>query len=129
LVGYLTDSKLKLCTERLLEFNKLRSGRKGRGFESRHPDYLYFPSLSNFKRHTQDFMEQLKSTGTPVVLMVNGVSELVVQSAESYQKLLERLEYLETIQGIQEGLEEFDQGKGRPAEEALAELRSQLDTA
>lgn len=86
-------------------------------------------SLSNFKRHTQDFMQQLKSTGTPVVLTVNGVSELIVQSAESYQKLLDRLEHLEAIQGIQEGLEEFDQGKGQPAIAALTELRSRLNTA
>ena len=68
-------------------------------------------SLSNFKRHTQEFIQQLKATGAPVVLTVNGVSELVIQNAESYQKLLDRLEYLETIQGIQEGLDKFDQGK------------------
>jgi hypothetical protein len=43
-------------------------------------------SLSNFKRKTPEFMEQLKETRSPLVLTVNGVAELVVQSAESYQK-------------------------------------------
>ncbi|QUY42492.1 type II toxin-antitoxin system Phd/YefM family antitoxin [Acaryochloris marina] len=85
-------------------------------------------SLSNFKRNTQVFVQQLKESGSPVVLTVNGVSELVVQSAESYQALLERLEHLEAVQGIQEGLEEFDQGKGQPATEALTELRTRLNS-
>lgn len=85
-------------------------------------------SLSNFKRNTQVFVKQLKESGSPVVLTVNGVSELVVQSAESYQALLERLEYLEAVQGIQEGLEEFDQGEGQPAAEALTALRTKLNS-
>lgn len=85
-------------------------------------------SLSNFKRNTQVFVKQLKESGSPVVLTVNGVSELVVQSAESYQALLERLEYLEAIQGIQEGLEEFDQVQGQPAAEALTALRTKLNS-
>jgi PHD/YefM family antitoxin component YafN of YafNO toxin-antitoxin module len=42
-------------------------------------------SLSNFKRNTSDFMQRLKSTKVPLVLTINGVSELVVQSAEGYQ--------------------------------------------
>jgi PHD/YefM family antitoxin component YafN of YafNO toxin-antitoxin module len=40
---------------------------------------------------------QLKETRSPLVLTVNGVAELVVQSAESYQILVDRLEYLETV--------------------------------
>jgi PHD/YefM family antitoxin component YafN of YafNO toxin-antitoxin module len=54
-------------------------------------------SLSNFKRKTPEFVVQLKETRSPLVLTVNGVAELVVQSAESYQILVDRLEYLETV--------------------------------
>ena len=46
-------------------------------------------SLSTFKRDTAKLVRQLKKTGQPVVLTVNGKAELVVQDAESYQKLLE----------------------------------------
>ena len=46
-------------------------------------------SLSTFKRDTAKIVRQLKKTGQPVVLTVNGKSELVVQDAASYQKLLE----------------------------------------
>lgn len=84
-------------------------------------------SLSNFKRNTSEFIQQLKQTGSPLVLTINGVSELVVQSAESYQQLLDRLEHLEAVQGIREGLAEHDQGQGRPAIAALAPLQTKLD--
>jgi prevent-host-death family protein len=83
-------------------------------------------SLSNFKRNTAAFIRQLKATGQPVVLTVNGKSELVVQDAESYQRLLEIVDRLETIEGIRVGLEEMKAGKGRPAAEVFAELRREL---
>ena len=47
-------------------------------------------SLSNFQRNTRDFLQQLKETGRPLVLTVNGKAELVVQDAASYQQALDR---------------------------------------
>jgi prevent-host-death family protein len=83
-------------------------------------------SLSNFKRNTSDFLERLKETKSPLVLTLNGVSELVVQSAEGYQELLDRLEYLETVAGVQRGLTELEEGQALPAIEALEKLRDRL---
>jgi prevent-host-death family protein len=83
-------------------------------------------SLSNFKRNTSDFLERLKETKSPLVLTLNGVSELVVQSAEGYQELLDRLEYLEAVAGIQKGLTELAEGQAVPAIEALEKLRDKL---
>ncbi|MBD2413416.1 prevent-host-death family protein [Nostoc calcicola FACHB-389] len=80
-------------------------------------------SLSNFKRNTSEFIQQMKETGQPVVLTLNGKAELVVQDAESYQKLLELLEQLETIAGIRKGLEDVDAGKTRPIEEFKREMQ------
>jgi PHD/YefM family antitoxin component YafN of YafNO toxin-antitoxin module len=83
-------------------------------------------SLSNFKRNTTNFINQLKDTRSPLVLTINGVSELVVQSAEGYQQLLDRIEYLETTTGIQQGLHELVQGQAVAAIPALETLRSKL---
>ena len=47
-------------------------------------------SLSNFKRNTSEFLRQLRETGHPIVLTINGKAELVVQDTASYQKLIER---------------------------------------
>lgn len=83
-------------------------------------------SLSNFKRNTTDFIARLKETKLPLVLTINGVSELVVQSAEGYQQLLERIEYLETTAGIRQGLNELEKGQAVAAIPALETLRTKL---
>ena len=44
-------------------------------------------SLTDFKRHTAELIEQLKDSGLPLVLTVNGKAEVVVLSAESFQRL------------------------------------------
>jgi len=80
-------------------------------------------SLSSFKRNTSEFIQLMKETGQPVVLTVNGKAELVVQDAESYQKLLELLEQLETIAGISKGLEDVDAGRTRAVEEFEQEMQ------
>lgn len=80
-------------------------------------------SLSSFKRNTSEFIQQMKQTGKPVVLTVNGKAELVVQDAESYQKLLNMLEQLETIAGIKQGLEDIDAGRTRPLAEFEQEMQ------
>src|SRR4051812_26892631 len=80
-------------------------------------------SLSSFKRNTSDFIRQLKETGRPVVLTINGKAELVVQDAASYQKLLELAERVETIEGIRAGLEEMKAGQGQPAAEFFDAMR------
>lgn len=79
-------------------------------------------SLSNFKRNTSEFIEQLKETGKPIILTINGKAELVVQDAGSYQKLLEIAEKLETIEALKPAIEEMKAGKGEPAEKVFAGL-------
>lgn len=79
-------------------------------------------SLSNFKRNTSEFLEQLKKSGKPIVLTINGKAELVVQDAESYQRLLEISEKLETIEALKPALEEMKKGESEPAEKFFAEL-------
>ena len=73
-------------------------------------------SLSTFKRDTAKIVRQLKKTGQPVVLTVNGRAELVVQDAESYQRLLEAQDRLEAIVGIWRGLESMRRNAGKPAD-------------
>jgi prevent-host-death family protein len=84
-------------------------------------------SLSDFKRNTTDFVREMKESGKPVVLTVNGRSELVVQDATSYQKLLELVDRLEAIEGIKRGLEEADRGEGVTLEEFDKEMRRKYD--
>jgi prevent-host-death family protein len=86
-------------------------------------------SLTDFKRKTNQFLTRIKETKHPLVLTINGKAELVVQDAESYQKLVDAAELLETLQGIKRGLEQMNQGEGRKAEDFFGELFDKLDSS
>jgi prevent-host-death family protein len=83
-------------------------------------------SLTEFKLKTSDFVQQLKETGEPIVLTINGKAELVVQDAASYQKLLDLAEEAEVLEGIRRGLEDVAAGRTQPIEEAFEEIRRDL---
>jgi len=80
-------------------------------------------SVTEFQRNIKDYVGRLKESKTPLVLTVNGRAELVVQDAESYQLILERLERAETLAALRRGVEQFDRGEGIPLDEAEARLR------
>lgn len=80
-------------------------------------------SLSTFKRNTNELIDQMKETGNPIVLTVNGKAELVVQDAISYQKLLDSIEQLETIIGIKTGLEDMAKGETEPLSQFIEEMQ------
>jgi len=86
-------------------------------------------SLSDFKRKTPDFIEQLERTGQPVVLTINGRAKLVVQDAQSYQRMLELLDRAETIEAIREGLESVEQGKTMSLRQFDREMRKKVRAA
>lgn len=80
-------------------------------------------SLSHFKRNTSGLIEQMKQTGQPVVLTVNGKAEIIVQDAISYQKLLDKIEQLETIAGIRQGLLDIESGQTQSLKEFEQEMQ------
>ena len=65
-------------------------------------------SLTDFKKNTSEFIEQLKRTGEPVVLTINGKAELVVQDAAAYQKLRQVAEDARVLEGIRQGIEDMN---------------------
>lgn len=80
-------------------------------------------SLTDFKRNTAEYVKKIKKSKNPLVLTVNGKAEIVVQDAEAYQAMLERIERAEVVAAIRKGMDEFERGEGRPARQALEELR------
>ena len=79
-------------------------------------------SLSDFQRNTKEHIARLAETGQPEVLTVNGQAKLVVQDAESYQKLMDELDHTQAVAAIKRALESQARGKGRPMREFLEEL-------
>ncbi len=84
-------------------------------------------ALTDFLRNHKEHIERLKKAGRPEILTINGKAELVVQDAESYQKLLDAIDRAEAIEGIRRGLESMGRGEGRPADEFFAELRKKYN--
>ena len=82
--------------------------------------------LTDFKRNTGEFMVRMKKSRRPVVLTVNGKAALVVQDAESYQQILDRLERLEAVAAIKVGIAAAEEGRSKPARKALAALQEKL---
>ncbi|MBM3736512.1 MAG: type II toxin-antitoxin system Phd/YefM family antitoxin [Acidobacteria bacterium] len=63
-----------------------------------------------------DFMNQMKKTRRPVVL----------QDAESYRQILDRLDRLEAVAAIKVGIAAAEEGRSKPARKALAVLQEKL---
>jgi prevent-host-death family protein len=85
--------------------------------------------LTDFKRKTSEFLRQLKETGNPVVLTINGKAELVVQDAASYQRLFDLAERLETVQAVKESLAAVDRGEGKPMDDVFDALEKDIRRA
>jgi prevent-host-death family protein len=83
-------------------------------------------SLTDFKKNTPEFLQQLKKTGEPVVLTINGRAELVVQDAAAYQKLREVAEEARVLEGIRQGLDDVRTGRTQPLADAFADIRRDL---
>ena len=80
-------------------------------------------SVTEFQRNIKVYVGQLKQSKVPLVLTVNGRAELIVQDAESYQALLDRLERAETVASIRQGMEQFERGEGMSLKQAERKLR------
>ena len=66
--------------------------------------------LTDFLRNHKAHLARLKETKTPEILTVNGRAELIIQDAESYQDLLDRMHRLETLAAIREGMASAERG-------------------
>jgi len=80
--------------------------------------------LTTFRNNSVRMMKQLKKTGRPIVLTVNGKTEAVVQSAESYQRLLDIAAASDIREAIRQGDADVAAGRVRPADEVFAEMRA-----
>lgn len=80
-------------------------------------------SLTEFKTRTPEFLAELRESGRAVLLTINGRAELAVMSSSTFQRVLEALDLLESLQGLQSGVEDLEAGRTRPAAEAFRDLR------
>lgn len=80
-------------------------------------------SLTHFQEHAREIIEELKTTGQPLLLTVDGEAEVVVQAAKPYRRLLELLDQAEAVAGIRRGLASMARGEGRLLTEVFDDIR------
>lgn len=73
-------------------------------------------SLSVFKRDSAKFLEQMKKTGAPIVLTVNGKAAAVVHDPDSYQEYLREKDRQDTIASVRRGIADAKAGRVTEAE-------------
>jgi prevent-host-death family protein len=79
-------------------------------------------SLSHFKRNSAQLLRQMKKSGNPVVLTVNGKAEVVIQDAAAYQRVLALAERAEMLEFLQEAKADADAGRTVEAKAFLQSL-------
>jgi prevent-host-death family protein len=79
-------------------------------------------SMTAFKRNSTGLLKNMRKSGRPLVLTVNGKAEAVVLDAASYRDVAA---YLDSVSRIRLGLEQARKGMGLSVDEAFVDLESE----
>jgi prevent-host-death family protein len=79
--------------------------------------------LTTFRNNSVKMIKQLKKTGRPIVLTVNGKPEAAVLSAAAYQRLLDLASAADEREGLRQALEDLAANRTYPAEQVFSEIR------
>jgi prevent-host-death family protein len=79
--------------------------------------------IGEFKTHASAVLRRIRSTGRPVVVTQNGRAAAVVMSAEEYESLSQRAQFIDRVN---QGIAEADAGHVFDDEEVMKAVESQL---
>lgn len=76
--------------------------------------------ISYLKAHAAEIVRSLADRGSPLVITQNGRAKAVIQDIESYEQTQETMALLKILAL---GTRQVEEGKIRPADEVIQELR------
>ncbi len=82
--------------------------------------------LTDFKRESTRFIEELETKHRPMVLTVDGRPKAVLVDLVTFERMSELVARLETIEGIRRGLEDLKEGRTMSIDSFAASLRQGL---
>jgi prevent-host-death family protein len=80
--------------------------------------------ISHFKSHASEVVRDIIATHRPVVITLNGEAKAIIQDIREYEKDRESLALLKILALSRKSVNE---GRVRPAGEAFAALRRQIE--
>ena len=79
-------------------------------------------SLSVFKRDSAKLLTQMRETGEPIVLTVNGKAAAVLHDPDAYQDYAGEKDRLDMIASINRGIADARAGRTTPAKRVFREF-------
>ena len=79
-------------------------------------------TITEFSRHTAEHLKRLATSKQPELFTHNGKPSVVIQDAESYERMAELADYAESIIKIRQALSE----QGRPLENFTKEFEQSV---
>ena len=77
-------------------------------------------TVTEFSRKPAEHIKRLSESKRPEILTVNGKAAVVIQDAETYERMAQLADYAESIQNIRQALSE----QGRPLSEFTKEFEA-----
>jgi prevent-host-death family protein len=83
-------------------------------------------SLTDFRQKASETIERLNRTGEAEIITVNGEARAVLVAPAVYDELARELEITRDVAAIRKAMNQFEEGKGIPIEQAHQQLRDEL---
>lgn len=81
--------------------------------------------LTDFLRDHEAHVARLHEQEAPEVLTVDGKAELVIQSAQGYQTMLDRLAYADGLAGLRKAYKQVQAGETEDHRAAMTNIRAE----
>jgi hypothetical protein len=81
-------------------------------------------TLLDFQQNSAEYTQRLSESGAPLLLTLDDGRHVVVQDAEAYDRILDRIEYDETVAAVRAAMASHARGESRPAQKVLDEIRA-----
>ncbi len=84
-------------------------------------------SITDFKKNSGTILNRVIQEKAPTVLTLNGSSVAVVVDVETYQALLEAVEYAQVLKSVEQGIQEVKAGQAVSADRVFDKMRTMLN--
>jgi prevent-host-death family protein len=83
-------------------------------------------SLSEFRAHLRDHLDQRKTTSRPLFVTANGQTEAVVLSPAAFDELMDQAELSKSLTTLDRSMEDVKANRGQPLKQAVREIAKEL---